>query len=276
MTRDSSPELTRRRFVGWGTALLGSVGLAGCSFPVDSRTITRSSDRTFDPGAATAFTLDNHNGDVTLDGGDGSAVSGEVTKRSTAGEKALDRVTVTETVSDGTLAVATESEGSHNVSVDFDLSVPDSLAVTAVTSDNGDVDVTGVTGDGTYETTNGDVTVADVDGSVTAVSKNGDAEVTDPARLGGARSTNGDVEADAPALDGDTRCATTNGDVTVAVPDDLDATVDLRTENGDAEIDGATVTVEQSGDRRIRGRLGEGGPLLELRSTNGDVTLTDL
>ncbi|WP_436930196.1 DUF4097 family beta strand repeat-containing protein [Halosimplex halobium] len=276
-TRRGSRDRSRRGFLHAGAGLVGAVGLAGCVIAAEP--YTETAERSFDPGDAEALAVRTDSGDVTLSTGDGDAVTGTVRKESRSGEGALDEVTVEGRVADGRLVVATErSNPNANVTVSLDLSVPEGLAVAEARTSNGDVDADGVAGDGTYRSENGDVTVTGVDGFVTVRSTNGDVDASDVDGLDGAATTNGDVRVDVPALRGDATCRSTNGDVTAAVADDLSATVTLATSNGDAATESVSLRVDSSGDRRIEGRLGDGDPehALELRSTNGDVTLTGL
>lgn len=277
MRSPTSPSHRRRSLLRVG-GLLAAAGLAGCRALLGER-LTERSELTVDPAGAGSMTVAVRNGDVRLSAGDGEAVSGSVVKRTRGGQEALDAVEATSTVRDGTLVVETERSGvpaGVSVSVDLDLSVPTSLPVTRVVSENGDVTGEGLAGDGTYRTVNGDVTAAAVDGFVTAASENGDVAVREPGGLDGARSTNGDVDVDVPALRGDATCRTTNGDVTAAVSPALDAAVTLRTENGDATVDGVELQDASVGESRVSGRLGEGTNALELRSVNGDVALREL
>jgi DUF4097 and DUF4098 domain-containing protein YvlB len=235
---------------------------------------TETGERSFDPGDAEEVAVRTDSGDVTLSAGDGDAVSGTVRKESSSGEDALGEVTVEGRVEDGRLTVAPQRPNSReNVTVDLDLSVPDGLAVVEASSSNGDIEAEGVAGDGTYSSANGDVDVTGVDGFVTVESTNGDLTAGDVSGLDGAESTNGDVTVDVSALRGDATCWSRNGDVIAAVADDLSAAVTLETTNGDATVEGVELTVESSGEHRVEGTIGAGDHALELRSTNGDVTL---
>ncbi|QLH80433.1 DUF4097 family beta strand repeat-containing protein [Halosimplex pelagicum] len=271
----SSPDPSRRRVLRAGAALAGAVGLAGCVLSTEP--YTESAERSFDPGDADELAVRTDSGDVTLSAGDGDAVTGTVRKASRSGEDALDEVTVEGSVEDGRLTVAPQRPDSNaNVTVTLDLAVPEGLSVAEASSGNGDVEADGVAGDGTYSSTNGDVDVTGVDGFVTVESTNGDLAASDVGGLDGADTTNGDVTVDVSAMRGDVTCRSRNGDVTAAVADDLSAAVTLATDNGDATVESVQLTVESSGERRVEGTMGAGEHALELRSTNGDVTLLGL
>lgn len=271
----SPSDPSRRRVLRAGAALVGAVGLAGCVLSTEP--YTETAERSFDPGGADELAVRTGSGDVTLSPGDGEAVSGTVRTASRSGEDALDEVTVEGSVEDGRLTVAPQRPDSNaNVTVDLDLSVPEGLALVAASSGNGDIEADGVAGDGTYSSTNGDVDVTGVDGFVTVESTNGDLDASGVTGLDGAATTNGDVRVDVPDLRGDATCRSRNGDVTAAVPDDLSAAVTLEATNGDAGVDGVSMTVESSGESEVRGTMGDGEHALAVSSTNGDVTLRGL
>ena len=281
MPSSDVPRCTRRACLQAGSSVAAAVGLTGCL--VFAEPYRETADRTFDPGAAAELVVGTDSGDVTLTAGDVDVVEATVEKESRSGEDALDAVTVEGRVEADTLTVEPVwDDESLNVTVSLDLTVPADLAVVDVSSSNGDVSATGVTGDGTYETTNGDVDLDAVDGYVTLESTNGDVRASGGTGLDGARTTNGDVSVDVPAMRGDVTCRSNNGDVTAAVPEDLDARVELWTSNGDADVSGVSMSTETSSERRIEGTVsaGAGGRdpehTLELRSTNGDVTLLGL
>jgi DUF4097 and DUF4098 domain-containing protein YvlB len=269
---------TRRRLLQAGGALAASFGLSGCVISLGRA--VESSERTFQVEGADAFALENNNGDVELTGGDTDAVTGTVRKESRAGERPLEKVSIESALREGTREVWVDTSNlgmNVSVTVDFDLTVPRSLPVPRATSSNGDVTATDLAGDGVYRSSNGEVDLESIDGFVTLESSNGDLTARDLGGLDGARTSNGEVDVDAPAIRQDVTCRSTNGDVSVAVGDDVNASVVLGTSNGDAEVQGVEMNVENTDDNHIEGELGDGGEYtLELRSSNGDVTLSGL
>ena len=69
-------------------------------------------------------------------------------------------------------------------------------------------------------------------------------------------------------------CHTTNGDASATVPANTEADVELSTVNGQVHCD-LPVTVQGGiSDRRIRGRIGQGGASIRLGTVNGNVRLS--
>jgi DUF4097 and DUF4098 domain-containing protein YvlB len=275
MVPESTPSATRRRLLGSGIVALA--GLAGCAMPTTMTSETAATS--FGRNDATALAVETENGDVSLEPGDGERVDVEATKRTSGDSDTLDRIRVVSDRSDGTLTLRVDrSEVSPGVtvSVDLDVAVPSSLSVARAETTNGEVTASGVGGDGTYRTENGDVHVENVDGYLTFRSTNGDVVARDVTGVDDATSTNGDVDLAFSDLRTDTSCASTNGDVTISIPETVDAAVDLATTNGAVTVEGLSLSDRSNGTGSVTGTLGDGTHGLSARTTNGDVTLSAL
>jgi hypothetical protein len=126
-----------------------------------------------------------------------------------------------------------------------------------VTTHNGSVSVRGVSGRMELSATNGSMSLAEVGGDVRARTQNGSLNV----RLAG-RQWRGR------GLDAETR----NGSVRLDVPDGYNAHLETGTVNGrfNSEI---PLTVQGRIGERISTNLGDGGPTIRARTTNGSVSL---
>jgi len=142
-------------------------------------------------------------------------------------------------------------------SVGYRISVPRKNDL-ALASHNGGVSVTGVTGRLTFETSNGGVRLADVGGDVRGTTRNGGVSVV----LGGQRWDGAGLDVE-----------TTNGGVTLAIPDGYRAQLETRTTNGGVRSD-YPVTVQGDLRRGISTTLGAGGATVRVRTVNGGLTIT--
>ncbi len=264
--------MQRRALLATSVAALGS--LAGCVGAFGS-TVSAEVSETHEVSPETVVSVSNRNGDVTVDPTDADELTVTGLKEASS-EEALDSMSVEVTTGEQFLVEVTfESTSEFDArSVDLTVEVPDGVRVDRARTENGDVNAGGVAGDLAAATTNGDVELHGVDGYVDAESTNGDVTVRDATGLDGAHSENGDVDVDCLAMRGDVTCRTTSGDVTVAVGEDVSATVRLETTNGSVSV--ADLPVSVDGERRgfLRGQLRGGGEsTLSLRSTNGNVRL---
>lgn len=125
---------------------------------------------------------------------------------------------------------------------------------------NGGITIVGVTGNMRFDTTNGGVKLQDVGGRVNGGTRNGGLNVM---LTGNKWDGDGlDVE-------------TSNGGVTLQIPDGYNAELETRTVNGGLRIDfPITVQGELTSRRGISTTLGAGGPLIRARTTNGGVKVS--
>ena len=125
---------------------------------------------------------------------------------------------------------------------------------------NGGITIVGVTGNMRFDTTNGGVKLEDIGGRVNGETRNGGLNVS----LSGDRW-------DGEGLD----VETSNGGVTLNLPENYNAELETRTVNGGLRIDfPVTVQGELTGRRGLNTTLGSGGPLVRVRTTNGGVRIT--
>ena len=126
-------------------------------------------------------------------------------------------------------------------------------------ANNGGITIVGVNGNMRFDTTNGGVKLQDIGGRVNGETRNGGLNVS----LSGNRW-------DGEGLD----VETSNGGVTLNLPEDYNAELETRTVNGGLRIDfPITVQGELTSRRGISTTLGAGGPLVRVRTTNGGVNI---
>ena len=121
---------------------------------------------------------------------------------------------------------------------------------------NGGIEVRDVSGDIDFRTTNGGVTLAGLAGDVRGRTTNGGLRV--------------ELAGDSWAGDG-MDVETTNGGVTMMVPDGYSAELEVGTTNGGIEIDFPVTIQGRLGRRQLRTTLGDGGPAIRAVTTNGGV-----
>lgn len=220
--------------------------------------------------------LDNRNGNLTVTGWNRDSVDVvayvEVRSRRRSDlEKIIESVRIKMEQEADRLVIeadSPESEGGSGfwdwvfgrhtqVSIDFEVRIPERSDLTVETL-NGNVGVDGVQGKIRMGSTNGNVEAEAVQGAVDASTTNGNVEVSC-----------GNIKTDERIS-----CRTTNGDATVVVSDKTEADVELSTVNGQVHCD-LPVTVQGGiSDKRIHGRIGQGGGKIHLSTVNGNVRLS--
>lgn len=123
--------------------------------------------------------------------------------------------------------------------------------------------------------TNGDVHAEDLRGHLKAMMVNGELELTGMRSTIDAASVNGRMLVRMAEVTGRVRLEGTNGRITLEVPKDTKATLTARSVNGGITVNGLAARDDSSG-RRIRNlesQLNGGGPEIDVRVTNGRVTI---
>ncbi len=173
----------------------------------------------------------------------------------------------------------------------LELSVPRSLQV-QISAANGKIAIEGIRGSVSAHSSNGSVSLVDIVGDVEITTAN--AKVSCSCTCGRilARSSNGKIEleghrgsVDASTSNGLIRAeleevgtqgvalATSNGRIVLELPEQVDAEIDIRVDNGVIRNDRPLCRSQRESDGQIRGRLGNGGSPIKLRTSNGSVTL---
>lgn len=234
------------------TAVLAGLALAASASAQDFQ-------KTYRIGAGGQIRIGNVSGDVVVTGYDGDSIVVTGTK------KGRDRDQVEVEDRSGTtnvdIGVRYPKHCNCDASIRFDVQVPRSIKYDFdhISSVSGDVKVTGVTGRLNASAVSGDVHVIDVSGSVSA------------------SAVSGDVKVEITRLDGsdDMKFNTVSGDVSVMLPGNLDADVDMSSFSGSIKTDFAIeVRSERFGSRNsARAKLGDGSRRLKMSSVSGDLSL---
>lgn len=219
--------------------------------------------KTFDIKSGGSITVENTNGSITAEGWDQDKV--EVVAIKTAhgydnrdAEENLNRLEVVFDTSGNNLRI--ETRYPHRMGfgggVQYTLRVPRKIGLD-LRSTNGHVEAGDVEGQIRLGTTNGSIKAENIGGSLRG------------------STTNGKITATFTRYAGDgIRLSTTNGSVQLSLPDDVDANLSAHTTNGSVRTDFPITTQGVLGKHSLEGKLGKGGPVIELRTTNGSISIT--
>jgi len=198
-------------------------------------------------------------------------------------------VHVTKDTVNGTLRVSVTIPTStvRNYGCDADIELPASIYVDLVTSNgkmkaaghqnglrlvtsNGMIDIAKTAGDAELETSNGAIAVDRHSGDITGETANGeiDAEVIMVKSVVNATDT----------TYGYCRFKSSNGRITLAVPDTVGAQIRIETSNGDISVDPDLPTQGDynSDDDIYESKMGDESGEIDLETSNGDVSLKKL
>ncbi|RPI49688.1 MAG: hypothetical protein EHM55_23185 [Acidobacteria bacterium] len=218
-------------------------------------------NRTYPLSPGGRFEITNSNGPIDIVAGPAGTVevAAAMTATSMTDERAgelLRETKIEERVSPDRVALVTQLyRRGGNVEVSFKITVPPDAHVEA--------------------TLNNDKLTADgLRGHIKAMVVNGETELNGMRGTVDAASVNGPISVKMAEVTGRVRVEGTNGRISLEVPKDAKATLNARSVNGGITVTGLN-TQEASG-RRIRNlesQLNGGGPELDVRITNGRITI---
>jgi len=142
-----------------------------------------------------------------------------------------------------------------------------------VRSSNVAVRVEDVAGDVEIHASNARLHCAGVRGRLLARTSNGKIEVERHRGALDASSSNGLIHAVLEELAGPVVLATSNGKIALELPEEVDADVDLRVDNGVIRNQRSLCRCTRSNGGRLSGQLGHGGTTIKLRTSNGSISL---
>jgi DUF4097 and DUF4098 domain-containing protein YvlB len=156
-----------------------------------------------------------------------------------------------------------------------DIDIRDAAGLLSVRSVEGDISLIKTRGTIEANGVDSDVSVVDFEGELRAESIDGDI-ILDGIRSGEVevKTVDGDVSYQGEIRDDGRYYLTThNGDVVVAIPDNVNATVSVATFEGEFEADFPVRLEGAEGRRKFSFAIGNGGAQLELHSFDGDIRL---
>jgi hypothetical protein len=229
-------------------------------------------------GAGGSVSVHSVSGDIRVRGYDGETIQVKGFKEG----KDRDRVQV-EDRSDPNhveLRVSYPHEGNCNASIRFEIEVPRTTAYKfdSFSTASGDVLVSGLTGDIKVKSASGDLRIEDVSGAVQASTASGDVSINNIKGPVNASSASGDLDVRIARLEGSNQMAfsTASGDVSLKVPANLDAEIEMSSISGSLRTDFPIEIHEQDHGpgSHARGRIGNGSSHVTLSSASGDVSLS--
>jgi hypothetical protein len=216
--------------------------------------------QTYPLAAGGRFLLENVNGSVQVEGWNRDEVEVLALKMSGPSQDDADGVKIDVEHNSGQVAVRTLYPQGHSgdVAVEYHVYVPTRVLLSGVDTVNGSVRVSGVNGSGDLRSVNGNVEVLDSSGRFSAKTTNGNL------RLELTRLSEGapmDIE-------------TVNGSVTIGLPSDAHADLNVLNMNGNFSSDLPITAKSGSPTGRVfRATLGSGGGEIVVRTVNGGIHL---
>lgn len=243
---------------------------AGCDIAMSEQREKETAEwrKTYELQPGGRLEIGNVNGKIEVTPGTGNTVEVVAQKiaygpSQEAAKEALGRIDIKEEASASLVKIETKLQRGNgglfsggNLQVQYTVKVPSNLDI-QVSTVNGGVEISGLTGRVVAEATNGGVRGHDISGAIEA------------------STTNGGVEVElSKVAEAGVKLETTNGGIKLRLPADAKASISARIVNGG--IDAAGLSIQSSGGnskRRLDGELNGGGPRIQLEGTNGGIQI---
>jgi hypothetical protein len=272
--------------------------IGGCIPLVEHKKVVHLS-APMSPGGS--FATQTHNGSITIAGADVTDcnLTATITARADNEEKAkklAEEVKIKLEPSGNKLIAKIEKPAPvprKYVSVDFVITVPDKTSLD-LTTHNGEIEITNITGQVKGITHNGEVTAGKVSGAINLQTHNGNVDcqnVTGDMTLGThngnvlcaevsgnmqLRSHNGQINASyskAARPVCNVSIVTHNGDVKLAAPPNFSAKVNASTHNGSINTDLPITVTGKMNKGELTGTIGAGEGNLHVETYNGSINI---
>jgi hypothetical protein len=231
--------------------------------------------------AGSAINVSAHNGHISVKAG-GSDVQIVARLRMISDERLAATAIAANRDSAGVLVIAAMPPNGRwmsNEGCGFDITLPGASGVT-LKSNNGRIEIAGLSGAADLKTSNGAITVAAHDGPVKADTSNGRISVNGATREVECDTSNGSVKvAMAPTGTGPVKIDTSNGSISLVLGKAFSGAISARTSNGSVSAPekmpgGASFAFERSGRNRAMMKVGSGGAESELGTSNGGISIS--
>ena len=225
------------------------------------------------------FSLKNVNGSITITTWKEDKVDIKALKTTKGDPDKLKEVKIEVEVTTNSVSVNTIFPKGKNirVSVNYEVKVPQGVNLSEVKSTNGSVYITGPVGHTNASTTNGRIELDGAKGTVSLSSTNGRIEAVNIRGELDADTTNGTIVLEMLSFEDAIKAKTTNGSITLRVGslEKVNADFNARTTNGSISLDlPVTLKSMKKSRRSLEGQIGQGGPEISLRTTNGSIKIT--
>jgi len=149
----------------------------------------------------------------------------------------------------------------------------------AWSSTSGGLDLANLVGDLDLHTTSGSVSGQEINGEIKAGSVSGDFTFRDSqGNLPDLHTISGDIRAELKVIDKDAAgmsLSTVSGGITLYLPEDASFDLDISTVSGEINT-GFKVLIDSVSERKLQGKVGTGGLIIELKTVSGDISLRKL
>jgi len=162
------------------------------------------------------------------------------------------------------------------VPVEIRITVPKGVQVAHVETSTGEISVANVSGDVDAKTSTGAIKIQRVDGFVRAATSTGSIDITKVNGIYEARTSTGKISVEVSAIRDNLKIEAKTGSITASLSPSIAAQLEANTSMGKITYEDLPITVGESSDKKLTGRLGKGGGKIAIKASTGSISLKKL
>ena len=266
---------TSKRVRSWALGAVALFTLLFVAAACDDADIesVESRDDSFSVSSAPRLVVNGFNGRIVVNAG-----SDGTTSRVQATLKKADKIDYKATQDGDTVSVEAKEKG-RSISIfgrspgaEIEVTVPVQTIVELRTS-NGSIEIYGIERSGTLRTSNGKIVMENVKGDFDADTSNGSITVSTMEGTVKLETSNGRINFTGELTPGGiNEMKTSNGSITVSLEGEPSVELDASTSNGSVSSK-LPILASSTGDNHLAGSIGNAEAKLNIRTSNGSVTV---
>jgi DUF4097 and DUF4098 domain-containing protein YvlB len=216
--------------------------------------------------------VETFNGSVEVSGWDQETVDISGAKYGPTQEAAdALKVSIDNSPDSVSIRVTRPSDRRGNMGARFVIKIPRAAYVDRILTSNGAIRIEDGSGPARLRTSNAEIRVLALRGGVDAQTSNGPVELIDVDGDAKAHTSNGHIRTE--GLRGALEASTSNSGITLHMPYQVNAQIMARTTNSSISSDFEVRMQGEFSKNRLEGVIGNGGPLIDLSTSNGRIRL---
>ena len=250
----------------FGVSVLGSVSASETG---------KDERKTFSVEPGTVLKIYNDNGNIDISGWDGNEIEVDIV---TKGKPLFGKAPTVDISTGKEFVIRTlySSTMSRTVPIDLRIKVPKGVLVADVVGSSGTINVANVSGDVNAKTSTGGIQITKVNGFVKAVTSNGKINITEVKGLIEARNSTQDIHVEVPAFRDNLTISSSAGSITVLLSQNISAQLEASAPSKTVTFTDLPLTLSESSPKKIVGKIGAGGGLINIKTSAGSITLKKL
>ncbi|MDP8221206.1 MAG: hypothetical protein P9X26_07660 [Candidatus Stygibacter frigidus] len=250
----------------------------------------REVERSFPAADIDNLSLDNFNGNISIEGTDGDQLEVKIVVSANS-EEDLDNVEIEFTgkrhLKIHSKALTTEP----NCAIEYEIKLPGNIALNKIVNSNGKITLSDCMGEGEFLTSNGSIKVKDFKGNADILTNNGSIEAENVSGMVSARTSNARIEIDdcpdirkAITSNGkiileiknvleDLDVSTSNADITLILSKSVNCDIQARTSNGKINLQDIKLDIINSSRNYLKAKYNDGGKLLDVETSNASIKI---